>query len=97
MLPVQFDFLCSGVNRSICAGVGTSDLQFLREIAREISEADTVFNFDTIDVDGKPEVQLKCSKRLVGERGFEPPTPWSRRLVSRRINNLAMFVPVRIR
>jgi hypothetical protein len=37
----------------------------------------TVYNFDTIDVDGKPEVQFKCLKRLVGERGFEPPTPWS--------------------
>ena len=38
----------------------------------------TVYNFDTIDVDGKPEAQLKCLKELVGERGFEPPTPWSR-------------------
>jgi hypothetical protein len=40
--------------------------------------ADTVYNFDTIDVDGKPEVALMCLKRMVGERGFEPPTPWSR-------------------
>jgi hypothetical protein len=38
-----------------------------------------VYNFDTIDVDGKPEVQFMCLKRLVGERGFEPPTPWSRK------------------
>jgi hypothetical protein len=28
--------------------------------------------------DGNPEVLLICLKRLVGERGFEPPTPWSR-------------------
>jgi hypothetical protein len=42
------------------------------------NEADTVYKIDTIDVDGKPEVQFKCLKRLVGERGFEPPTPWSR-------------------
>jgi len=26
----------------------------------------------------KPEVLFMCLKRLVGERGFEPPTPWSR-------------------
>jgi len=48
------------------------------EIQREIQKNMTVYNFDTIDVDGKPEVQFKCLKRLVGERGFEPPTPWSR-------------------
>ena len=35
----------------------------------------TVYNFDTIDVDGKPEAQFMCLKRMVGERGFEPPTP----------------------
>jgi hypothetical protein len=33
----------------------------------------------------------KLALELVGERGFEPPTPWSRRLVSRRINTLAVF------
>ena len=33
------------------------------------------YNFGTIDVDGKPEVRFTCLKRLVGERGFEPPTP----------------------
>jgi hypothetical protein len=49
------------------------------EIQREIQKNMTVYNFDTIDVDGKPEVQFKCLKRLVGERGFEPPTPWSRK------------------
>jgi hypothetical protein len=53
-------------------------LHFSVEIAKENNEAGTVYNFDTIDVDGKPEVQVKCLKRLVGERGFEPPTPWSR-------------------
>jgi len=45
---------------------------------REIQKNGTVYNFDTSDVDGKPEVAFKCLKRLVGERGFEPPTPWSR-------------------
>jgi hypothetical protein len=45
---------------------------------REIQKNMTVYTFDTIDVDGKPEPQFKCLKRLVGERGFEPPTPWSR-------------------
>ena len=46
------------------------------ETKREIQKNTTVYNFDTIDVDGKPEVEFKCLKRLVGERGFEPPTPW---------------------
>ena len=48
------------------------------ETQREIQKSMTVYKIDTIDVDGKPEVQFKCLKRLVGERGFEPPTPWSR-------------------
>ena len=43
----------------------------------KIIDAGTVYNFDTIDVDGIPEVMFMCLKRLVGERGFEPPTPWS--------------------
>jgi len=38
----------------------------------------TVYKFDHSDVDGNPEVRFKCLKKLVGERGFEPPTPWSR-------------------
>ena len=44
----------------------------------EIQKNTTVYYFDTIDVDGKPEVLFKRLKILVGERGFEPPTPWSR-------------------
>ena len=48
----------------------------------EIQKNTTVYKIDTIDVDGKPEVQFKCLKRLVGERGFEPPTPWSRTMKS---------------
>ncbi len=51
------------------------------------SENMTVYNFDTIDVDGKPEVLLMCLKRLVGERGFEPPTPWSRTRCSTRLSH----------
>jgi hypothetical protein len=41
----------------------------------KINDAGSAYNFDTIDVDGKPEVQFKCLKRMVGERGFEPPNP----------------------
>jgi len=52
----------------------------------KISNAGTVYNFDTIDVDGKPEVAFKCLKRLVGERGFEPPTPWSRTRFRKLLN-----------
>src|SRR5215470_8187462 len=29
-------------------------------------------------VGGRPEINCKLLKRMVGERGFEPPTPWSR-------------------
>src|SRR6266446_592532 len=47
----------------------------------------TVYKIDTIDVDGKPEAQFKCLKRLVGERGFEPPTPWSRTRCSTRLSH----------
>src|SRR5580704_3632887 len=54
---------------------------------REVQKNTTVYNFDTIDVDGKPEVLLKCLKRLVGERGFEPPTPWSRTRCSTRLSH----------
>jgi len=48
----------------------------------------TALNFDYSDVDGKPETQFMCLKRLVGERGFEPPTPWSRT----RFRHLLKFV-----
>jgi hypothetical protein len=35
------------------------------------------------DVMAKPEVSGNLLKELVGERGFEPPTPWSRTRFSR--------------
>src|SRR5271170_5592388 len=57
------------------------------ETQREIQKNATVYNFDTIAVDGKPEVLFKCLKRLVGERGFEPPTPWSRTRCSTRLSH----------
>jgi hypothetical protein len=50
-------------------------LKISTEILKKISSAGTVYNFDTTDLDGKPEVQFKRLKKLVGERGFEPPTP----------------------
>src|SRR5207302_2862887 len=66
------------------------------EILQKLSDAGTVYNFDTIDVDGKPEVQFKCLKRLVGERGFEPPTPWSRTRCSTRLSHSPTEVSVEI-
>jgi hypothetical protein len=51
------------------------------------ADAGTVYNFDTIDVDGNPEVAFMCLKRMVGERGFEPPTPWSRTRCSTRLSH----------
>jgi hypothetical protein len=38
----------------------------------------TVYKIAYSAVDENPEVLSMCLKRLVGERGFEPPTPWSR-------------------
>ena len=58
------------------------------ETQREIQKNTTVYTFDTTDVDGKPEVLLKYLKRLVGERGFEPPTPWSRTRFRRLLNSI---------
>jgi hypothetical protein len=42
------------------------------------SEDLTVYKIIYSAVDEKPEMKFKCLKKLVGERGFEPPTPWSR-------------------
>jgi len=38
----------------------------------------TVYKIVYSGVTEKPETLFMCLKRLVGERGFEPPTPWSR-------------------
>jgi hypothetical protein len=57
------------------------------ESRERIRDAGTVYNFDTIVVDGKPEVVVMSLKRLVGERGFEPPTPWSRTRCSTRLSH----------
>src|SRR5271163_23999 len=57
------------------------------ETQREIQKNMTVYKIDTIAVDGKPEVLFKCLKKLVGERGFEPPTPWSRTRCSTRLSH----------
>jgi hypothetical protein len=38
----------------------------------------TVYKIAYSTVDGKPEVLFMSLKIMVGERGFEPPTPWSR-------------------
>ena len=44
----------------------------------EVQENSTVYKIDYSDVAVKPEVAFNLLKILVGERGFEPPTPWSR-------------------
>ena len=36
------------------------------EILEKLQGNSTVYNFCTIDVDGKPETQFKCLKKLVG-------------------------------
>jgi len=57
-------------------------LYFLRELPIRARDARTVYLFYTIDVDRKPKAHFKCLKRLVGERGFEPPSAWSRNQIS---------------
>jgi hypothetical protein len=44
-------------------------------------------NFAYSAVDEKPEMLFMCLKILVGERGFEPPTPWSRTRCSTRLSH----------
>ena len=48
------------------------------EIQLKVQENETVYKIDYSDVAVKPEAAFNLLKRLVGERGFEPPTPWSR-------------------
>ena len=55
--------------------------------ARRIFGAITVYKIVYSDVTEKPETQFKYLKRLVGERGFEPPTPWSRTRCSTRLSH----------
>ncbi len=59
-----------------------------RRIARVLnSVALTVYKIDYIAADEKPETLFMCLKILVGERGFEPPTPWSRTRCSTRLSH----------
>ena len=48
------------------------------EFQSEKQKNGTVYKIVYSDVTEKPEMQFISLKRLVGERGFEPPTPWSR-------------------
>jgi len=45
-----------------------------REFRIENQENTTVYKIDYSDVAVKPEIVFNLLKRLVGERGFEPPT-----------------------
>jgi hypothetical protein len=61
---------------------------FLRQVlGTKSGKNTTVYKIDTINVDGKPEIYFKCLRILVGERGFEPPTPWSRTRCSTRLSH----------
>src|SRR3954463_12341139 len=40
-----------------------------------------------------PKVACNCLKELVGARGFEPPTPWSRTRCSTRLSHAPMTNP----
>ena len=80
---VEFQNQCLANNQRILPGIPPRLETRVFNRSPEDSQLDlrkntTVYNFDTITVDGKPEVQFKYLKILVGERGFEPPTPWSR-------------------
>jgi len=94
--PSVVEKLAQAFSKEICSVVLTERLADILggnlfvssqcKSCERISDAGTVYNFDTTDVDGKPEVSFKCFKRLVGERGFEPPTPWSRTRFRRLLN-----------
>ena len=51
------------------------------------SEDLTVYKIIYSAVDEKTEMKFKYLKILVGERGFEPPTPWSRTRCSTRLSH----------
>ncbi len=80
-------FLDSHSARKSRRSFATHQLAIFAEIRVEIQKNMTVYKIVFIDVDGKPEVLLMCLKRLVGERGFEPPTPWSRTRCSTRLSH----------
>ena len=46
-----------------------TQMEVLLEISWELQKNTTVYKIDTIDVDGKPEVQFMRLKRMVGPRG----------------------------
>ena len=53
----------------------SSPLSYQSEFQSEIQENATVYKIAHRDGMGKPEVADNLLKKLVGERGFEPPTP----------------------
>jgi hypothetical protein len=52
--------------------------ELLGDFQLEIQRNTTVYKIVYSDVTEKPEGAFNVLKELVGERGFEPPTPWSR-------------------
>jgi hypothetical protein len=56
------------------------------------SENFTVYKIAYSTVDEKPEARFICLKILVGERGFEPPTPWSRTRFEQLLNAVEIEV-----
>src|SRR5215831_13498421 len=51
---------------------------------------------DYSGVGGRPEISCNLLKRMVGERGFEPPTPWSRTRCSTRLSHSPMKKAARL-
>jgi hypothetical protein len=88
------------VRRSVILG-SVEGLSPKREAERELGERLQVINTGKQGPSGsmtlsrftdevwKPSVflSIKLSTRLVGERGFEPPTPWSRTRCSTRLSH----------
>jgi hypothetical protein len=67
-----------------------SDFPSARKSAETLnfSRLSAALNFAYNAVDEKPEVLFMFLKRLVGERGFEPPTPWSRTRFKRLLKSI---------
>ena len=64
-----------GLVRLECMGLPRFIRQECHEVARILNYvALTVYKIDHSAVDENPEARFKCLIKLVGERGFEPPT-----------------------
>src|SRR4051812_16003353 len=74
------------LDRLICRGFDLMSFKADASLGRrESSRSIAIYKIIYTAVDEKPEVQRNFRKTLVGARGFEPPTPWSRTRCATRL------------